>query len=217
VTSSLSQKVFELERQNAQLSHEKGAVEKQLEEAAQAASSQKEEAERSLHELRDAAEASRAELEEQIKAKVEELKLLGEQIHARAASLESELRAAVGEKEGLEDQAAEGKRELESVKAENGELRSKVSAAEEKCPKKRLGGSRLNWTRWRRPRMQPPRRLTTRRQKPSRSWMALSEKWNKSRPARIWCRMKMISLQVQTRNITCLKLRLRGSRQNWVH
>ncbi|TVU49992.1 hypothetical protein EJB05_01341, partial [Eragrostis curvula] len=127
-----------LERQNALLSHEKSILEKKLEEAtkkAQEFSSQKKDVERSLQEYKDAAEVLQAELEEQIKAKVDELKVLGtkkEEVDARAASLESELHAVMAAKGELEADVVAKNREYEVVKGEIDELRSKVLMVEEK-------------------------------------------------------------------------------------
>lgn len=98
-------------------------------------SSEKMEVERHLQQFRKAAETYRVEMECKLKAKVEELKVLGAkkvEIEARVESLETKLVAAMAEKRELEAEVVAKKRESDLVKGENDKLQSEVVAAEKK-------------------------------------------------------------------------------------
>uniref|UniRef100_A0A0D3HV85 Uncharacterized protein n=1 Tax=Oryza barthii TaxID=65489 RepID=A0A0D3HV85_9ORYZ len=130
--------VAQLERNNSELFGEKDELAKQLEvtkEEIRMVSDQKTAVERSLGELKNTAQAYQIEMEEKVKAKVEELKVLGAkkaEMDARVMSLEAELKAAVAKRGELEADAAAKKGEFDMVKGENDRLRSEVATAVEK-------------------------------------------------------------------------------------
>ncbi|XP_062203813.1 uncharacterized protein LOC133906030 [Phragmites australis] len=114
----------ELEHKNTKLSSEKGKLEKQLDDTRKAGLL-----------IMNAADEYQEVVEKQIKAKVEELKVLGAQkaeMDAKAISLELELQATMAKKGELEADVMVRKREYELLEGGNDKLRSEILIVEKK-------------------------------------------------------------------------------------
>jgi chromosome segregation ATPase len=136
--SSLAAVMAELEANNSVLLGQNGELGKELEDAKEAVRvvlAQKADVERSFQEFKLEMEAYRVEMEGKLKAKVEELKVLGSkkaEMDARVASLETELALSVTKAEGLEAEVVAKKKELDLLKGKSDKLQSEVAAAEKK-------------------------------------------------------------------------------------